>query len=70
MKFLLVALAVLVVVQCKYMDKCAVYKLAQKYWDNELAATMTCIAFYESSWNTKAINHNTNGSTDFGLYQG
>jgi hypothetical protein len=32
-------------------------------------AAMTCTAFYESSWNPSATNHNTNGSTDFGLFQ-
>jgi hypothetical protein len=33
------------------------------------AHVMTCIAKWESSYNTKAINQNTNGSFDVGLFQ-
>jgi hypothetical protein len=32
-------------------------------------AAMTCTSFYESAWNPSATNHNSNGSTDFGLFQ-
>uniref|UniRef100_F7BW92 lysozyme n=2 Tax=Ornithorhynchus anatinus TaxID=9258 RepID=F7BW92_ORNAN len=28
-----------------------------------------CTAYYESSYNTQAINHNRDGSTDYGIYQ-
>lgn len=31
--------------------------------------TMLCIAKYESSFNTQAVNKNKNGSTDYGLFQ-
>jgi hypothetical protein len=31
--------------------------------------TMVCIAKWESSWNCGALNHNTDGSTDYGLAQ-
>ena len=31
--------------------------------------TMTCISKYESSWNCKANNKNTDGSTDYGLFE-
>ncbi len=31
--------------------------------------TMVCISFYESSYNCDATNKNTDGSTDYGLFQ-
>lgn len=28
-----------------------------------------CLTYYESAWNTAATNHNTDGSTDYGIYE-
>ena len=28
-----------------------------------------CLAKWESNYNTEAINHNTDGSTDYGIFQ-
>lgn len=33
------------------------------------AAIMTCLAYYESKFDTQAINYNTNGTIDRGLFQ-
>ena len=33
------------------------------------AMQMDCIAFHESSYHTKAIHHNRNGTNDYGLFQ-
>lgn len=36
---------------------------------SQYIAPMTCTAFYESSWNPTAQHKNTDGSTDYGLFQ-
>ena len=53
-----------------YLSECTVYQLARsEFGDNQLAKTMTCVAKHESSFNADATNVNSNGSTDYGLYQ-
>ncbi|XP_026196308.1 lysozyme C-like [Anabas testudineus] len=32
-------------------------------------ANWVCLSKWESSYNTQAINHNTDGSTDYGIFQ-
>ena len=32
-------------------------------------ANWVCLSKWESSYNTRAINHNTDGSTDYGIFQ-
>eukprot|EP00766_Chilomastix_caulleryi_P001710 gnl/Chilomastix_caulleri/268.p1 GENE.gnl/Chilomastix_caulleri/268~~gnl/Chilomastix_caulleri/268.p1 ORF type:complete len:146 (+),score=25.34 gnl/Chilomastix_caulleri/268:38-439(+) len=52
------------------LSECTVYNLAKsEFGSGQIAHTMTCIAKYESSFDADAVNHNTNGSSDYGLYQ-
>jgi len=52
------------------LSKCDVVSIVRAAGIPEAkVAAMTCTSFYESSWNPSATNHNTNGSTDFGLFQ-
>jgi len=52
------------------LSKCDVVSIVRAAGIPEAkVAAMTCTAFYESSWNPSATNHNTNGSTDYGLFQ-
>ncbi|KAL0209620.1 hypothetical protein RCL1_008458 [Eukaryota sp. TZLM3-RCL] len=47
-----------------------VLALAQKHgFSGQLAHTMVCVAKYESSYNTNAVNRNRDGSVDRGLFQ-
>jgi lysozyme C len=38
-------------------------------FDADVIPNMVCAAKYESAFYTEALHHNTNGSTDYGLFQ-
>ncbi|KAK5917389.1 hypothetical protein CgunFtcFv8_012283 [Champsocephalus gunnari] len=38
------------------------------YYGNSLA-DWVCLSKWESSWTTTSTNHNTDGSTDYGIFQ-
>merc|ERR1711872_431015 len=71
MLFLLVSLLLVVSTQAKVYDRC---DLARELVNNQGFARATvgnwvCLVQWESSYNTGATNHNSNGSTDYGLFQ-
>lgn len=52
------------------LNQCDMYRLAVKAGiPANYIPQMVCTAKYESSWNPQAVNHNTDGSTDRGLWQ-
>ncbi|KAK2823589.1 hypothetical protein Q7C36_020189 [Tachysurus vachellii] len=69
----LVFLLLVAAVSAKLYDRC---ELARAMKANGMAgyhgislANWVCLAKHESGYNTQAINHNTDGSTDYGIFQ-
>ncbi|KPP75161.1 Lysozyme C-like [Scleropages formosus] len=70
---LLLLLALLAIADAKVFTRC---ELARKLkaagmdgYHGYGLANWVCLAKWESSYNTDAINHNTDGSTDYGIFQ-
>jgi hypothetical protein len=53
----------------KLSEARVVEALRKAQFDDNLIPTMVCIAKFESSFFTGARNHNSNGTTDYGLFQ-
>lgn len=52
------------------LTQCQMYRLAvQAGIPASFIPQMVCTALYESRWTVEAVNHNTDGSTDRGLWQ-
>ncbi|XP_029025769.1 lysozyme C-like [Betta splendens] len=73
MRILLVLLLV-AVVSAKQYERCEWARYLKNngiglaYWGYSLA-NWVCLTRHESNFNTDAINHNTDGSTDYGIFQ-
>ncbi|XP_070780288.1 lysozyme C-like [Enoplosus armatus] len=65
---LLVALA-----SAKVYERCEWARVLKRYgmdgYRGNSLATWVCLSQWESNYNTRAINHNTDGSTDYGIFQ-
>ncbi|KAM6985758.1 lysozyme C II-like [Aplochiton taeniatus] len=69
----LVFLLLLAVASAKVYDRCELARILKAsgmdgYRGNTLP-NWVCLTKWESSYNTDAINHNTDGSTDYGIFQ-
>ncbi|KAL1494627.1 hypothetical protein ABEB36_010197 [Hypothenemus hampei] len=68
LQFLLISLMCLIICECKVYSKCEFARTIRNegITDRGQLGTWTCIANYESHFNTKAINRN---SGDYGILQ-
>ncbi|KAL2100248.1 hypothetical protein ACEWY4_004642 [Coilia grayii] len=69
----LVFLLVVAVANARVYDRCELARILKNsgmdgYWGVSLA-DWVCLAKWESDYNTDATNHNTDGSTDYGIFQ-
>ncbi|XP_046906345.1 lysozyme C isoform X2 [Hypomesus transpacificus] len=69
----LVFLLLAAVASAKVYQRCALAKVMKDagmdgFRGNSLP-NWVCLAKWESNYNTEAINHNTDGSTDYGIFQ-
>ncbi|XP_042303785.1 lysozyme C, milk isozyme-like [Sceloporus undulatus] len=59
--------------QAEYLSQCDVAQQLQQLGLDGYAgyslANWVCMAYHESSFNTDAINYDSNGSADFGIFQ-
>nr|XP_045596313.1 lysozyme C-like [Procambarus clarkii] len=55
----------------KVFTKCGLASLLEKTYglNRDVVKRFVCIAQYESGFNTKALNVNSNGSKDYGIFQ-
>ncbi|KAL2100246.1 hypothetical protein ACEWY4_004640 [Coilia grayii] len=69
----LVFLLLVVVASAKVYERCELARaLKAAGMDRYYGATLAdwvCLSKWESSYNTQAINHNTDRSTDYGIFQ-
>ncbi|XP_064415578.1 lysozyme C, milk isozyme-like [Latimeria chalumnae] len=74
MKALLIPLLLLVVPASGMVySRCELARVLQNagmngYWGYSLGNWL-CMSYYESGYNTQAIDHDSNGSTDYGIFQ-
>ncbi|XP_051972268.1 lysozyme C-like [Xyrauchen texanus] len=68
-----VFLMVLVVASGKQYERCELARALKAFGMNGYAgaslADWVCLTKWESNYNTAATNHNTGGSTDYGIFQ-
>uniref|UniRef100_UPI003AB0287C lysozyme C II-like n=1 Tax=Centroberyx gerrardi TaxID=166262 RepID=UPI003AB0287C len=69
----LVFLLLLAVASARVYDRCEWARVLKangmhNYRGNSLA-NWVCLSKWESNYNTEAINHNSDGSTDYGIFQ-
>ncbi|KAM3599627.1 uncharacterized protein V6R79_008796 [Siganus canaliculatus] len=69
----LVLLLLVAVASAKVYDRCEWARVLKSYgmdgYRGISLADWVCLSKWESHYNTNAINHNTDGSTDYGIFQ-
>ncbi|MCJ8742625.1 hypothetical protein PDJAM_G00084310 [Pangasius djambal] len=69
----LVFLLLLAVATAKVYERCELARLMKANgmagYQGISLANWVCLAKHESDYNTRAMNHNTDGSTDYGIFQ-
>ncbi|KAM3599469.1 uncharacterized protein V6R79_006458 [Siganus canaliculatus] len=69
----LVFLLLVAVASAKVFERCEWARVLKSHgmdgYEGVSLADWVCLSQWESSYNTKAINRNTNGSTDYGIFQ-
>ncbi|MGH0184579.1 UNVERIFIED_CONTAM: hypothetical protein FKN15_015342 [Acipenser sinensis] len=73
MKILLLFAVCLATASARVFTRCELVKMLKNagldgYHGHSLG-NWVCLAYYESRYNTAAVNHNTDGSTDYGIFQ-
>nr|BAF75844.1 c-type lysozyme [Scophthalmus rhombus] len=69
----LLFLLLVAVAGAKVFERCELARLLKSYGMNNYRgislADWVCLSQWESSYNTRATNRNTDGSTDYGIFQ-
>ncbi|XP_058863044.1 lysozyme C-like [Acipenser ruthenus] len=73
MKILLLFAVCLATASARVFTRCELVKMLKNagldgYRGHSLG-NWVCLAYYESGYNTAAVNRNTDGSTDYGIFQ-
>ncbi|XP_037549110.1 lysozyme C isoform X2 [Nematolebias whitei] len=73
MKFLVFALLLVAGANGKVFERCDWARTLKEHgmdgYKGVSLANWVCLTKWESSYNTEAVNHNSDGSTDFGIFQ-